>query len=62
MSERPAVPARDSVHAPQEASRFSLLPRRIPLDEMVESHAANRPADPAFGRNPETDWLIRTCA
>lgn len=42
--------------------RFSALPRRIELSETVETKPASDPSDPDFGRNPETEWLIRYCA
>ncbi len=63
MSERPAArPAHESADPSGTASRFTVLPRRITLEETVESRPAGRPADPDFGRNPDNDWLIRNGA
>jgi hypothetical protein len=44
------------------AARFGELPARVSPDLLVEEKPAEAPHDPNFGRNPETDWMIRYSA
>lgn len=44
------------------AARFGRLPERVRPEQMVEESPSEAPNDPQFGRDPDTDWLIRYCA
>ncbi|MEU6343609.1 hypothetical protein ABZ883_22015 [Streptomyces sp. NPDC046977] len=65
-SQVPRPPRDDAAEAAVDAAlreaRFGRLPERVPLEKTVESRPVAAPNDPGFGRNPDTDWLIRYCA
>jgi hypothetical protein len=48
--------------AAARAARFGELPERIPPERFVAETSAASPHDPDFGRDPETDWMIRYSA
>jgi hypothetical protein len=54
--------ARPDSAAAARAARFGELPARISSDRLVEEKPAEAPHDPDFGRDPETDWMIRYSA
>ncbi|RKN12002.1 hypothetical protein D7319_03605 [Streptomyces radicis] len=54
----------DAPDTPDEAAaarvaRFGQLPPRVDPGDLVEESPVSPPADPSFGRNPETDWMLR---
>lgn len=51
-------PAEDRAAA-QRAARFGKLPTPIPPEQLVEETPADPPNDPNFGRDPETDFMLR---
>lgn len=41
---------------------FHELPEPVRLDETIASHEAPAAPDPAMGRDPETEWLLRNAS
>ncbi|WP_433005072.1 hypothetical protein [Kribbella sp. CA-294648] len=38
---------------------FKHLPPPVKLEDTIATHDPNAPADPTFGRDPQTDFLLR---
>jgi hypothetical protein len=49
----------EQVEDAARTARWGTLPKRVSPEDMVEEQPADPPNDPAFGRNPENDWLLR---
>ncbi|WP_203589577.1 hypothetical protein [Streptomyces sp. SID13031] len=47
--------------APEEsdADKFKHLPPAVKLEDTIATHNPDAPADPTFGRDPETEFLLR---
>lgn len=44
----------------EQESPYRRLPARVSPDDLVTEVPASSQPDPAMGRDPETDWLLRT--
>lgn len=53
------VDGRGDVRPEQDANRFKRLPKRIPVDDMVETTDSHVARDPEGGRDTDRDFMIR---
>ena len=50
---------RSPAAAPRDAAEYRELPRRIAVEDMIETHETRDAPDPTMGRDTETEFLLR---